>query len=357
MIIDNPDAPNLDKVRALESLYHNYSVNIREHVKNYGASAARNTGLDYSDADWVILLDDDVTPSDDIIDAYIGATQRYPGAKVFVGSTKLPPPCSVITHAFVASDLIGSYTIAEKRVDPPWGVTANLCVSGRTSRVRFLLEYPKTGGGEDIDFCIRASKGKGSIISVPGALAYHPWWKNGDVTCLLHILGWARGESLCISSHYLREHVYFSAPNGIEVCISGLFIALLIKVIRITPISLFSLILSLLIIFCLETLWHSSHVNKRVAFPYKKTITGRIFISICAAWVVMFQEAARFISHIQRGYLQNLFWRFDWVCGKNPDYVLRSIVYTRIKAVLYISVIVMMQIASQNNTTTCRNNK
>jgi hypothetical protein len=128
------------------------------------------------------------------------------------------------------------------------------------------------------------------------------------------------------------------------------------NVIRRTPVNFSTMTWSLLIIFCLETLWHSSHVNKRVAFPYKKTIGGRIFISICAAWVVMFQEAARFISHIQRGYLQNLFWRFDWVCGKNPDYVFRSIVYTRIKAAIYISFIVMMQKVSQNNSTICRNN-
>lgn len=350
LIIDNPDATNLDEVRALESIYDNYSVNIREHVKNYGASAARNTGLDYSDADWVILLDDDVTPSEHIIDAYIGAIQRYPSAKIFVGNTKLPPPCSLITHAFVASDLIGSYNIAERRIDPPWGVTANLCVCGRTSRVRFLLEYPKTGGGEDIDYCIRAAKGKGSIIAVPGALAYHPWWRNGNFSCLWHILGWSRGESLCISSIYLKEHVYFSAPNGIEICISVLSISLMMKTIGYYQINLFSIILSIFIVFCLETLWHSSHVNKRVALPYKRNLIGRIFISFLAAWVVMFQEAARFISHIQRGYLQNLFWRFDWVCGKNPDYVIRSIIYTRIRAVLYFSVILGMQLINRQNS-------
>ena len=154
----------------------------------------------------------------------------------------------------------------------------------------------------------------------------------------------------------MKEHVYFSAPNGIEICISAPLVALGMKLIRITPMNLVAMAWSLLLIFSLETLWHSSHVNKRVASPYKKFIIGRIFISTCAAWVVMFQEAARFISHIQRGYLPNLFWRFDWVCGKNPDYVFRSIVYTRIKALVYISIIVSMQIASKNNSNICRNN-
>jgi len=39
----------------------------------------------YSTADWVLFLDDDVIPDHCILDAYIGAIRRYPDGKVFVG--------------------------------------------------------------------------------------------------------------------------------------------------------------------------------------------------------------------------------------------------------------------------------
>ena len=91
---------------------------------------------------------------------------RHPNAIVFVGSTHLPPPNNLLTHAIVASDIPGAYTIAERVADPPWGVTANLCVRGRTSRLRFDLRYPKSGGGEDLDYCAKAAR-HGRIVAVP----------------------------------------------------------------------------------------------------------------------------------------------------------------------------------------------
>lgn len=37
----------------------------------------------------------------------------------------------------------------------PWGVTANVAV--RNTDERFDLRFPPTGGGEDVDFCLRAT--------------------------------------------------------------------------------------------------------------------------------------------------------------------------------------------------------
>ncbi len=37
----------------------------------------------------------------------------------------------------------------------PWAVTAN--VAFRNTSERFNLCFPRTGGGEDIDFCLRAA--------------------------------------------------------------------------------------------------------------------------------------------------------------------------------------------------------
>lgn len=48
------------------------------------------------------------------------------------------------------------FSIAERERHPPWGVTANMCVPGRSNNsIWFNCAYPKTGGGEDVEFCLR----------------------------------------------------------------------------------------------------------------------------------------------------------------------------------------------------------
>jgi hypothetical protein len=45
----------------------------------------------------------------------------------------------------------------------PWAVTANLAVAN--SPTTFDLRFPKTGGGEDIDYCLKATTGR--LLPVP----------------------------------------------------------------------------------------------------------------------------------------------------------------------------------------------
>lgn len=345
IVVDNPTSPHLKSVQGLETFERNYSVRVRVHSVNLGASMARNTGMDYSDADYVIFLDDDVVPDSCLIDAYLGAIIRCPDAGVFVGSTHLPPPCNYLTSAYVTSDLIGSYTVAEKRRDPAWGVTANLCVKGRSNRVRFQKEYPKTGGGEDIDYCLRVGRGKvGSVVAVPGAKACHPWWSGGDMNSLFHIIGWARGESLCLESDALKEYVYFTGPNGTELSMILAFFFVVGVAVGppLTLCSVRSFALTELGILAMETAWHCNHVHHRVPQPAKKSILRRIAISVLAAWVIMYQEAGRVAAHLRRGKLTNLFWRLDWVCGKNPDYIARNRIHVILKSALYILFVIYM---------------
>lgn len=43
---------------------------------------------------------------------------------------------------------------------------------------RFQDCYPKSGGGEDVDFCLRLP---GHLVSVPRAVAHHPLWPGFQV--------------------------------------------------------------------------------------------------------------------------------------------------------------------------------
>lgn len=366
IIVDNPSSPDIDKVRALEMFAPNYSVNVREHKQNWGASAARNTGMDYSDADWIVLLDDDVAPDPDLLDAYIGGILRHPDASILVGSTHLPEPHNLLTKSLVACDLIGSYVIAERRTDPPWGVTANLCVRGRSSRVRFDLAYPKTGGGEDIDFCIRAGKSgitsgilggtSGSIVSVPGALAFHPWWDDGKLSSIRHIMGWAVGESLCVSSVHLREHVYLAAPNAVEFVLFSLVASIVLQLWslfamadviswkqcfgRALPHQYWGGVLAAnVLVVIIELSWHSYNAHRRVARLFREeSFLQREILTACGAALVMLQELGRCVAHLRRGAVCNLCFRFDWLCGKNPAYIQSLRWYLAVKAILFVGI-------------------
>ena len=78
-----------------------------------GASAARNVGFAASDADWVLFLDDDTTPSPDLLHQYAEAAEAWlgdpdaPEPYGFAGCTEFfaPPPPTA---------------------SPPWSPTANL---------------------------------------------------------------------------------------------------------------------------------------------------------------------------------------------------------------------------------------
>jgi hypothetical protein len=69
IVVDRPDAPNLDEIKNLQSYSENRLVRVVVMDENKGASEARNTGLSQSFGDYALLLDDDVVPSDTLLDA------------------------------------------------------------------------------------------------------------------------------------------------------------------------------------------------------------------------------------------------------------------------------------------------
>ncbi|CAB1098400.1 unnamed protein product [Ectocarpus sp. CCAP 1310/34] len=168
--------PNVvEEVNALTSYAKHHVVRIFINKENLGASKSRNIGLSQAFSDHVLLLDDDVVPERHILHAYRGGIDRFPIAKVV------------------------AY--------PPWGVTANPCVSGRSGDIWFSPAYPKTGDGEDVDFCLKTSQryGRDAIVAVPGAAATLSCWANP----IRQVWGWARGDARCVSFH--RHSTIFCA--------------------------------------------------------------------------------------------------------------------------------------------------
>lgn len=214
VVLDDPLHPlprDLDAWSAFDDL-----IIIRNEV-NLGASGARNRGIDAALSDWVLFLDDDIYPEPDLLQVYAKSIEEK-GREVpgFVGITRLPETVSSFTEGIVASDILTFFDLAEHRDNMPWGVTANLLVRrDAIGNHRFKSIFPKSGGGEDIDFCLEIVNSFGKNFSTePNAVVHHPWWNNSTRT-YRRFFRWAYGDSNLPSLH--PQHRWRNLPNTAEL--------------------------------------------------------------------------------------------------------------------------------------------
>lgn len=99
-----------------------------------------------------------------------------------------------------------------------WGVTANLLLR-RTPGTSFALCFPKTGGGEDIAFCLDtcAALRTHGLLGAPGLGASHPWWDNGHFTSL-RFWRWACGDG--VLSDMYPQYAYRTWLNAVELAVA-----------------------------------------------------------------------------------------------------------------------------------------
>ena len=347
IVVDNPNKEHLNEVKMLADRNNsdlqdnNYFVNVVHYDENRGASYARNTGYNYSSADWVVFLDDDVVPEPELLDSYIGSIARYPNAKVMVGLTELPTPHNIWTSMLKTSNVMYFYSIAKYRIHPPWGVTANIMVKGsrHNHKVQFKHMYPKTGGGEDIDFAFQMKKfhkQDGCIVAVPEARVKHPWWNNGNV-CYRQICGWANGDSQVITEW--PEKTYLVFPNWIE----SILLLVVMYSLPLYSSSSFLLIPMLKSCICIAIIDHLIKVfvyyqsavkvcpstESRLLFPY------RLFIAFGASTVISSQEITRTICIFKRLSFFSFGRRMDWFDGQAQMEILDQKLRSGVQFIVY----------------------
>lgn len=314
LVVDDPDPDNLREIQDLARSSNeriqdgNYFASVLSYGENRGAAFARNVGFNASTADWVLFLDDDIIPDEHILDAYAGSIFRYPYAKVMVGYTEMPSPCNLWTEMITASNVIYFFGIAETRVHPPWGVTANIMVRGsrHDHTIQFKTIYPRTGGGEDLDFVFQIkerNKSADCVVAVPGAKAQHPWWREGKF-CYRQICGWAWGDSLCLTEW--PEKSFLVLPNWIE------FICLLIIVAVGKIYYRRKLFVTAILITITDLLVKTSQFYK----TKKGSIPRSVLIAIGASSVISAQECSRMLAIILRKSMFSFSRRMDWFDGE-----------------------------------------
>ena len=182
--MDDPHADNLKDIIKLRS----GNVRVRVNDTNAGASQSRNNDLNEATAEWVLFLDDDVEITDDCLVHYCNAIhERGDNYCGFVGTTVLPNTTGIWHEATRMSYITFFYNLPSWFGEQvPWGVTANILVR-RNDAVRFDVDYAKTGGGEDVDYCIKLREASGLPFGrSAGAVVYHEWWPCHSKTRYLH---------------------------------------------------------------------------------------------------------------------------------------------------------------------------
>lgn len=327
IIIDNPKI----KLPDLES-FSDLDIQIIKNKTNLGAGQARNVGLEHAQGDFILFLDDDITPKRDLIQKFIEALDKEESDNFigFAGVTYFPSPVNSFTKGLVYSDILTFFPIAKWMDTLYWGVTANLLLRRKyIDGIRFQPIFPKAGGGEDIDFCLNLVEQTGKKIkSVPAASVEHPWWKEGKRS-YARFFRWAYGDSQLPKIH--PQHSYRNFPNLIETSFIAVVVAIFSTIFNYNPWLFLMLVFGLLGDIFIESLRikQNHHVwNIKIAFE--------------ATLIRLANDLGRFIGILQRFNILRICERFDYFCDGKHINNERKYAFT--KFVLYCLIAVILLI-------------
>ncbi|KAG1805302.1 glycosyltransferase family 2 protein [Suillus subaureus] len=332
IIIDNPHSPNTTELEAKYA--HRPDIRIRVNESNLGASASRNRGMKESAADWILFLDDDITPQDDILIEAEKAIRSNPQAAGFIGNTYFPVASTIFTNAVHLAGVTYFWDIAAKmpqnESDMPWGVTANLIARRVQDGVEFDLQFPKTGGGEDIDFCRKkrdfsVAHGGEGFYPAPHVVATHPWWSDGQRSYWRFYM-WSKGDGGLIKLYPNLTYLDHT-PNSAELflistasTILGAFTYLFTRssVVFIVSMSLaMATVIANIVHDMYRHLWRDTNRTKAL----RSSLRGLGWAVAIAesALIRMASEGGRLIGLLERGEIMLIGHRFDWFTGRAGD--------------------------------------
>ncbi|KAG8859103.1 hypothetical protein FRB96_004673 [Tulasnella sp. 330] len=329
IIIDDPHSPNITDL--LLKYGARPDVRIRINTRNLGASESRNRGLRESSAEWAQFLDDDVEPDAALLHNAERYIRQHPDAAGFVGTTLFPCADSVATAAIHLAGVTYFWDIAQKfqdHTDLPWGVTANLIARRNINDGVFYDPiFPKTGGGEDIDFCLKKRQGRmrqggGGFHAAPDVIVTHPWWNNGKRSYWRFYM-WAKGDGALVKLY--PEYTYRDfAPNSAECLLTCGILLLLTTCYGLLTFEWTYTRLAVTASICLPVanllhdlyrhLWRDAERTQGI----NTTVAGLGWPSAVmeSTLIRMASETGRVVGMLKRGEYQYLRQRFDWFVGR-----------------------------------------
>ncbi|WP_423735726.1 glycosyltransferase family 2 protein [Chitinophaga caseinilytica] len=320
------DNPEVAVSPAIADMVNGTDVFLEVNPQNMGAAYTRNRGIESGDGDWVLFLDDDITVPADLLDIYARAAEQEPRATGFIGLVRLPAPGKPFSDAILASGSMDIFTIAEHRKDFAWGATANIMVRrSAIGNIRFSEVYPKSGGGEDVDFFlkVRAANQYENYRTLPAAEVNHPWWKN-EAPDFKRPFRYGTGNALL--PEQLPQHASRELPNTMETVLLAVVAAIVAAVVKpalLGPIGIF--IGGVLAIECIATTVQSI---KRKAKPgllvYWYVVVLRLSHDLGLLW-----------GNLRRGKIEGITRRFNDNGGFRKSNLFRTNTYKIVKWILY----------------------
>ena len=331
IIIDDPSSPA--RVELETKFASRPDVRIRTNDENLGASASRNRGMKESAAEWIVFLDDDVTPRPDLLVEAEKVIRANPNAVGFTGNAQFPPAESVFTTAAHLAGVTYFWDIAMKmptETDMPWGVTANLIARRNDDGVEFNLQFPRTGGGEDIDFCRRKRDlwlpvtGHG-FHAAPDVVVTHPWWNDGKRSYHRFFM-WSKGDGGLVRLYPDLTYIDQAPNSGELLLISCVLVCVGVPFLLLTG----NAFLSILALHLAATTIVGNIVHDMYRHLWRDVHRAAAINSTLAGpkWVVAIMESAlirmatewgRVVGILGRGEIGCLGHRFDWFTNRAGD--------------------------------------
>jgi hypothetical protein len=198
--------------------------------------------------------------------------------------------------------------------------------------VDYDLRFPKTGGGEDIDFCLKkrqwaldrnptGSKFEG-FIAAPRTTVTHPWWGGGERSYWRFYM-WSKGDGALIKMY--PQHTYLAAaPNSAEMLLAaGVIVVVGLAAICTSASSIF-IRLGMTVAVCVVTsnivhdlyrhIWRDADRVKTM----NTTLTEVQWVAavVESTFIRIWSEMGRVIGLLERGELLLLGRRFEWFTGR-----------------------------------------
>lgn len=215
VVSDNPS------MSTRTTLHGGRPVRCTANPRPLGAPLSRNVGIEQGSGEFILFIDDDVSPAPGLLAAYAEAAAAHPDAPGYAGPTLFPGPVNAFTRGVRASGMLTFFDLPGRDGQMPWCATSNLMVRrSAVGGVRFSSAFPRHGGGEDIDFCLRVVERSGGrwLRTVPAAAVRHGWWGGGRRS-YRRFMRWAWGDSRLVAMH--PGWRYYSYPNLPETLLFG----------------------------------------------------------------------------------------------------------------------------------------
>ena len=286
--------------------YNGSPVSVIVNAENLGAPLSRNVGLDAGTGQYVLFIDDDVVIRPDILYSYLAAIKEEPDASGYVGPTMFPDPVNSFTRGIQVSDMLTFFVLPGTCRHMSWGTTSNLMVRRNAMKgIRFSKAFPKHGGGEDIDFCLRVVTSSGKWFrTVPDAQVHHPWWAMAGRR-YTRFFRWAMGDSSMVRLH--PQYMYRDVPSMFETLVFGTAIILGSVTFATSSIPFTMAGIWVGLVICSE--FAIEQVRARINHP-----GFTVFDAFESAAIRLSNELGKFLGPLSRRDVTCMFKRFDYFC-------------------------------------------